>query len=56
MQVDPLQVKKMKISPPEQQIPFFNASPTTTIANPTTANLYMLYNYHSSFFNQRFDR
>jgi hypothetical protein len=28
----------------------FNASPTTTIANPTTANLYMLHNYHSSCF------
>jgi hypothetical protein len=25
----------------------FNASPSTTIANPTTANLYMLQNYHS---------
>ncbi len=34
----------------------FNASPTTTIANPTTANLYMLYNYHSSSINRRFGR
>jgi hypothetical protein len=34
----------------------FNASPTTTIANPTTANLYMLHNYSSSSINQRFGR
>jgi hypothetical protein len=34
----------------------FNASPTTTIAYPTTANLYMLYNYHFSCINQRFGR
>jgi hypothetical protein len=32
----------------------FNASPSTTIANPTTANLFVLYNYHSSSINQRF--
>jgi hypothetical protein len=34
----------------------FNASQTTTIANPTTANFYMLHNYHSSSVNQRFGR
>jgi hypothetical protein len=34
----------------------FNGSPTTMIAKPTTANLYMLHNYHSSSKNQRFGR
>jgi hypothetical protein len=31
----------------------FNASPTATIANPTTANLFKLHNYHSPFINHK---
>ncbi len=57
MQVHQLQVQKMKFHHQNSKSHnLCNASPTATIANPTTANLYMLHNYHSLFINQRFGR
>ncbi len=57
VQIHQLQVQKMKFHHHNSKSHnLFNASPTTTIANPTTVNLYILHNNHSSFINQRFGR
>ncbi len=51
MQVHQLQVQQVKFQHKKgKSYNLFNASPTTTIAYHTTANLYMRHNYHFSCF------